>query len=109
MSAQSKEVEQIDYIKPSDLQRDENQPRTYFAPEALQELADDIKVNGVIEPIILYGKAITGETPVTREIKKLYGCKSITDEWDGSSFLHNETLANNRPSISKAQRCYIST
>jgi ParB family chromosome partitioning protein len=38
----------IDLIDPNPLQ-----PRTVFQPERLQELADSIKVNGIIQPLVL--------------------------------------------------------
>ena len=36
----------------ADLQTDPNQPRTYFDPEALQDLVDSIKDKGVLQPIL---------------------------------------------------------
>ena len=35
------------------LQRGKYQPRTHMSPEALQELADSIKVQGVVQPIVV--------------------------------------------------------
>jgi len=42
------------------------QPRTYFEPEALQELANSIKIHGVVEPVIVK-KAIHGYELVAGE------------------------------------------
>lgn len=42
------------------------QPRTYFEPEALQELADSIKIHGVVEPVIVK-KSIHGYELVAGE------------------------------------------
>lgn len=53
MNAQT-EIETIQHIKLTDLHPDPHQPRKYFDPIALQELADDIKVRGIIEPIIYF-------------------------------------------------------
>lgn len=42
------------------------QPRTYFEPEALQELAESIKIHGVVEPVIVK-RAIHGYELVAGE------------------------------------------
>ena len=42
------------------------QPRTYFEPEALQELANSIKIHGVVEPVIVK-KSIRGYELVAGE------------------------------------------
>lgn len=42
------------------------QPRTYFEPQALQELAESIKIHGVVEPVIVK-KAIHGYELVAGE------------------------------------------
>ena len=42
------------------------QPRTYFEPEALQELAESIKIHGVVEPVIVK-KSIHGYELVAGE------------------------------------------
>ena len=42
----------IQHLKLSQLQPDPEQPRKYFDEQGLQELADDIKARGIIEPII---------------------------------------------------------
>ena len=46
-----------------------------------------------MNPIILYGKISTGETPTAERIKNLYGCETVIDEWDGTSFLPDGALA----------------
>ena len=53
-AAAKQEVEAIEYIKLKDLKPDPAQPRKYFAPIPLKELADDIKVRGIMEPIIYF-------------------------------------------------------
>ncbi len=40
-------------IEISKIKRNENQPRKVFDPDALQELSDSIKVQGVIQPILV--------------------------------------------------------
>ena len=47
-------TETVELVKHTDLQPDANQPRTYFDKEALQELADDISVRGIMEPILYF-------------------------------------------------------
>jgi len=44
----------LEQIKRDDLHPDPNQPRTYFDKTALQELADDISVRGIMEPILYF-------------------------------------------------------
>ncbi len=48
------ETEVIQHLKITELKPDPDQPRKYFDEAALQELAEDIKVNDLIEPIIYY-------------------------------------------------------
>lgn len=43
---------QLYEIPVNDIKPDPNQPRKYFDKEALEELADSIKKNGVVQPII---------------------------------------------------------
>ena len=46
----------LDAIKPN-----RHQPRTNFAPEALQELADSIKVHGLAQPLLVSPSGVPGE------------------------------------------------
>ena len=43
-------------IKLDDIRPNKNQPRKNFDPEALAELSDSIKQNGVLQPILLRKK-----------------------------------------------------
>ncbi len=51
------EKEQVFEIDINDISPQEDQPRKHFDEESLLELANSIKENGVIQPIILYKKA----------------------------------------------------
>lgn len=55
--SQGASMPMLNIIAINDIIRDEAQPRKSFEEESLQELADSIKVNGVIQPIILHRKA----------------------------------------------------
>jgi len=46
-------VDAVNYIKVSDIKPNSAQPRKTFNEEALQELADSIKENGLIQPIVV--------------------------------------------------------
>lgn len=50
----------------SEIRSNPYQPRTYFEPEALQELANSIKIHGVVEPVIVK-KSIHGYELVAGE------------------------------------------
>ncbi|MDH5612237.1 MAG: hypothetical protein OEY66_07265 [Gammaproteobacteria bacterium] len=43
--------------------------------------------------VIIYGKQASGKTADAKQLQKFYGCKSVVDEWDGSSFIPDEGLA----------------
>ena len=62
--------------------------------------------------VIIYGEPATGKTRHAIALKNYYGCKTITDGWDGSSFLRDETLAltNKQPpfNIKSAAGIHIS-
>ncbi len=45
--------DEIKQIKLSEIRSNPYQPRTYFNEEALNELAESIKIHGVVEPIIV--------------------------------------------------------
>ena len=47
----SNEIKQLNTVSISDLSRNPYQPRQYFSEEKLEELANSIKKNGVIQPI----------------------------------------------------------
>lgn len=49
-------VSQLVEIEIEKIVRDEDQPRKDFKPEALQELADSIKIHGVLQPIVVVKK-----------------------------------------------------
>ena len=51
--------DEIKQIKLSEIRSNPYQPRTYFNEEALNELAESIKIHGVVEPIIVK-KSIKG-------------------------------------------------
>ncbi|MHB1681112.1 MAG: ParB/RepB/Spo0J family partition protein [bacterium] len=50
---QDKKELNADYIEINKIQEDANQPRVDYGTEEMEELKESIKVNGVIEPIIL--------------------------------------------------------
>ena len=55
----SKEDAKVSQLVESEIEkivRDEDQPRKDFKPEALQELADSIKIHGVLQPIVVVKK-----------------------------------------------------
>ena len=45
------EISQLNTVSISDLSRNPYQPRQYFSEEKLDELANSIKKNGIIQPI----------------------------------------------------------
>ena len=50
---QPQEINQSNTVSISDLSRNPNQPRQIFREEKLNELADSIKKNGIIQPIVV--------------------------------------------------------
>lgn len=58
--------DEIKQIKLSEIRSNPYQPRTYFNEEALNELAESIKIHGVVEPIIVK-KSIKGYELVAGE------------------------------------------
>ncbi len=55
-SKEDAKVSQLVEIAIEKIVRDEDQPRKDFRPEALQELADSIKIHGVLQPIVVVKK-----------------------------------------------------
>ncbi len=55
-SKEDAKVSQLVEIEIEKIVRDEDQPRKDFKPEALQELADSIKIHGVLQPIVVVKK-----------------------------------------------------
>lgn len=55
-SKEDAKVSQLVEIEIEKIIRDEDQPRKDFKPEALQELADSIKIHGVLQPIVVVKK-----------------------------------------------------
>ncbi|GBG96905.1 ParB/RepB/Spo0J family partition protein [Lactococcus termiticola] len=53
-------TEAIEYIPLKSIVKNPYQPRTHFDEEALEELADSIKENGVLQPIILRESKVIG-------------------------------------------------
>lgn len=72
--------DEIKQIKLSEIRSNPYQPRTYFNEEALNELAESIKIHGVVEPIIVK-KSIKGYEIVAGERRfrasKLAGKETI--------------------------------
>ncbi len=60
----------IDKIKPN-----RHQPRTIFNEEKLQELAESIKDNGLIEPIVVVRSVAPGEYELIAGERRLRACK----------------------------------
>ena len=60
----------IDKIKPN-----RHQPRTIFNEEKLQELAESIKENGLIEPIVVVRSVAPGEYELIAGERRLRACK----------------------------------
>ncbi len=61
-----KENSDVVEINIDEIRSNPYQPRTYFEPEALQELAESIKIHGVVEPVIVK-KSIHGYELVAGE------------------------------------------
>ena len=86
-----------------DVKPDPNQPRKIFDPEKLQELADSIKANGVMQPIVVRivdGKPIVFDGERRYQASKLAKAKTIPtivradpDE-DGATILIRQVAAN---------------
>ena len=55
-SKEDAKVSQLVEIEVEKIVRDGDQPRKDFKPEALQELADSIKIHGVLQPIVVVKK-----------------------------------------------------
>lgn len=53
-------MEELQYLKIKDIQANPYQPRLHFDPEKLAELAQSIKENGIIQPIIVRKSAVFG-------------------------------------------------
>src|SRR5690554_4111129 len=56
MNIFSSSKDKIVYIKMSQIKGNDNQPRTLFDDEKIRELADSIKIHGVLQPIIVRSK-----------------------------------------------------
>lgn len=54
-----KEIDKVEEIKLSDIKKNPYQPRTIFDKEKIEELAESIKNNGLLQPIIVK-KSLTG-------------------------------------------------
>ena len=52
---------ELEQVKLTDIKPDPKQPRKYFDQQALQELADSIKIHGVLQPILARKDETTGE------------------------------------------------
>ena len=53
-------MEELHYLKIKDIQANPYQPRLHFDEEKLLELAQSIKENGVIQPIIVRRSPLIG-------------------------------------------------
>ena len=59
---QTQEIKQLNTVSISDLSRNPYQPRQFFSEEKLEELANSIKKNGIIQPIaVRQSKSQTGK------------------------------------------------
>src|SRR4051812_16766176 len=52
-----------------------HQPRTHFKAEALQELADSIKVHGLAQPVLVSPSAVPGEYELIAGERRLRAAK----------------------------------
>ena len=59
---QTQEIKQLNTVSISDLSRNPYQPRQFFSEEKLEELANSIRKNGIIQPIaVRQSKSQTGK------------------------------------------------
>jgi len=66
-------------IKMSDIERNPDQPRTDFDPQGIEELANSIKKNGLLQPIIV--REITkGHYQIVAGERRYQACKSLKKE-----------------------------
>lgn len=56
-ATQDEKISDLRHIKVSEIIADSDQPRKHFDEEALHELADSIKIHGVLQPIVVIPKA----------------------------------------------------
>lgn len=75
MNLFSSNKEKIVYIKLSQIIANESQPRTIFDDEKIKELADSIKVHGVLQPIIVRAKNNTYE--IVAGERRFRACQSL--------------------------------
>lgn len=56
-AAQDDQVSELRHIKVSEISADADQPRRYFDESALDELAESIRVHGILQPIVVTPKS----------------------------------------------------
>lgn len=67
--------ERVEYIEISKIKPNRHQPRIVFNEEKIKELAESIKENGLIEPIILVRSVVPGEYELIAGERRLRACK----------------------------------
>lgn len=67
--------ERIEFIEISKIKPNRHQPRIVFNEEKIKELAESIKENGLIEPIILVRSVVPGEYELIAGERRLRACK----------------------------------
>ena len=68
-------VERVENISIDKIKPNRHQPRTLFNEEKLQELADSIKENGLLEPIIVVRSVAPGEYELIAGERRLRASK----------------------------------
>lgn len=67
--------ERVEYIEINKIKPNRHQPRIVFNEEKIKELAESIKENGLIEPIILVRSVVPGEYELIAGERRLRACK----------------------------------
>jgi ParB family transcriptional regulator, chromosome partitioning protein len=74
-AAAGKEREDVAKLPVDKIRPNRYQPRTHFAPEALQELADSIKSHGLAQPLLVSPSAVPGEFELVAGERRLRAAK----------------------------------
>ena len=78
------------YIPLNDIRKDQNQPRKYFDPQAMKDLANSIKKHGILQPIILR-KNQSGESIIVAGERRFQASKKLELETIPAIYISENT------------------